>query len=86
MPQSSHRHKHKHTVHSNPPRHDITVKHRRKRSAALLMAIFIGFLGLAIGSLASGMNYLWMIASSAIGSVAGALIGHGIDRSLERKA
>ncbi|MEO5999217.1 MAG: hypothetical protein ABIN89_20725 [Chitinophagaceae bacterium] len=84
MPESTHRHKHKHPVH-----HDTThippVKHARKRSAALLMAIFIGFLGLTIGALASGMNYSWMIASTTVGAVAGALIGYGVDKSLGKK-
>jgi outer membrane lipoprotein SlyB len=85
MPQSSQRHKHKHPSHTNPRHEPAVIKPRRKRNAALLMAIFIGFLGLAIGSFATGMNYSWMIASASIGAIAGALIGHGIDRSIERK-
>jgi outer membrane lipoprotein SlyB len=85
MPQSSHRHKHKHSAHGNIRHEQAALKPHRKRNAALLMAIFIGFLGLAIGALASGMNYSWMIASTAIGAVAGALIGHGIDKSLDKK-
>lgn len=82
MPQSSHRHKHKHAVHHNPQHDQHVVKHTRKRSAALLMAVFVGFLGLAIGAIASGMNYLWMTASTALGAIAGALIGRGVDKSL----
>ncbi len=84
MPQSSHRHKHKHPVHQ--PQHPQPVaKHPRKRNAALLMAVFIGFLGLAIGAIAGGMNYKWIIASTSVGVIAGALIGHGVDKSLGKK-
>ena len=84
MPQSSHRHRHKHPVHHNSPPVQ-PIRHTRKRSAALLMAVFIGFLGLAIGAIASGMNYLWMTASTTVGAVAGALIGYGVDKSLGKK-
>ena len=84
MPQSSHRHKHKHPVHHQQHAQPV-VKHARKRSAALLMAVFIGFLGLAIGAIASGMNYLWITVSTTLGVIAGALIGHGVDKSLGKK-
>jgi hypothetical protein len=50
-----------------------------------MMALFIGIVGLAIGGLASGMSFLWTAASGALGVIAGALIGHGIDRSVEKK-
>ncbi len=85
MPQSTNRPKHKHP-HVNSRHEQTSLKPHRKRNAALLMALFIGFLGLAIGSLASGMNYLWMIASTSIGAIAGALIGHGIDKSIDKKS
>ena len=86
MPQSTHRHKHKHSAHVNSHQEQTALKPHRKRNAALLMAIFIGLLGLVISALASDMNYLWMIVSTSIGAIAGALIGHGIDKSLEKKA
>ncbi len=85
MPQSSNRPKHKHVAHVNHHHEQTELKPRRKSKAAILMAVFIGFLGLAIGALASGMNYSWMIGSTSIGAIAGALIGHGIDKSLEKK-
>ena len=85
MPQSTHRHKHKHPSHATLPHHEPAAKARPKSSAAILMAIFIGTVGLAIGWLATGMNYGWMVASTAIGVVSGLLIGRGIDRSIEKK-
>lgn len=83
MPQSSHRHKHH--AHSAPHPKPPAAGTKSKRSAALLMAIFIGVVGLAIGALASGMNFLWMAGSTALGIVGGALIGRGIDRSIDKK-
>ena len=50
-----------------------------------MMALFIGVVGIIIGALASGMGVGWMLASGALGVVGGALIGHGIDRSIEKK-
>ena len=48
------------------------------------MAIFIGLVGLAIAALAGG-NYAWLTASTALGVIGGALIGRGIDRSIEKR-
>lgn len=83
MPQSSQRHKHH--AHSAPHPQPPAAGTRSKRSAALLMALFIGLVGLAIGAFASGMNSLWMTGSAALGVVAGALIGHGIDKTIQKK-
>lgn len=85
MPQSSLRHKHKHSAQEHSTHEQTAIKSHRKRNVALIMAIFIGLLGLVISALASDMSYLWMITSTSIGAIAGALIGHGIDRSLEKK-
>jgi uncharacterized membrane protein len=83
MPQSAHRHKthHKHQVHQSHPQE---VPRKTRRSAALLMAIFIGILGMAIAAFAAGLN-LWMVAGAAAGALAGYLIGHDIDKTAARK-
>lgn len=81
MPRSR-KHKH-HTI--THPHHLGEMKQKTGRSAALVMAIFIGALALVITAFASSMNYLWMITGAIGGSLAGALIGHGIDKSIEKK-
>ena len=73
--------RHKHQAHQ----HHGAVKPKPKRNAALLMAIFIGLVGLVLAAFASGLNVVWMTGSAAIGAIAGALIGHGIDKSIEKK-
>ncbi|MEJ7769242.1 MAG: hypothetical protein WKF89_15590 [Chitinophagaceae bacterium] len=83
MPKSTQRHKH-HT-HADQHTHHAVAGTKSKRSAALLMAIFIGFVALAISAFASGTNSLWMVGSTILGVVAGALIGHKIDKSIEKK-
>ena len=76
--------KHKH--HAATQHHHIQEpKPKTRRSAALMMALFIGCLALVIGAFASSLNYGWMIACAVFGALAGGLIGHGIDRSIEKK-
>ncbi|HZG26266.1 MAG TPA: hypothetical protein VEZ17_16875 [Chitinophagaceae bacterium] len=79
------RQRHKHHGHPQPPQHLHTQAHKPKRKAAVMMALFIGLVGIIIGALASGMDVIWTLASGALGVAGGALIGHGIDRSIEKK-
>ncbi len=76
--------KHKHPDHTHP-QHLETAKHKPRRSAATVMAIFVGVLALVLTAFASNMNYWWIIVGTLSGAIAGTLIGHGIDKSIERK-
>lgn len=84
MPNSRHRHKGHHHAHPQTV-HPHTVKAKPKRSAATLMAIFIGVFGLAAGAFFSRYNVMWIVVGAAIGAVTGYLIGSGIDRTFAKK-
>lgn len=78
MPKTAHKPK------TQPQHYHPSGKPKRKRNAALLMAIFIGLVGLTIAAFSSAANMMWMAGSTAVGAVAGALIGHAIDKSIEK--
>ncbi|HRI19752.1 MAG TPA: hypothetical protein PLA68_02305 [Panacibacter sp.] len=83
MPNSRQRHKHHHQ-HPRQHQHTTTTK-PKKRSAATLMAIFIGVFGAAIGALFSHSSILWIVTGLFIGATTGYLVGRGIDNTVARK-
>ncbi len=78
MPQSRNRHKH----HQQQPHHHSPVK--PKRSAAMVLAIFVAFLGVAIALFTVGTDILWMIVGAATGGVTGYLIGKNMDNAVAK--
>ncbi len=78
MPESRNRHKHHHHV----PAHHTPVK--AKRSAALVLAILAAILGLAVTFFTQGTDVVWMIIGAASGAFIGYLIGHNMDKTLEK--
>lgn len=82
MPNSRQRHKHPHQPQQH--QHAATAK-TKKRSAAILMAIFIGVFGAAIGALFGHMEIRWIATGIFIGAAAGYLVGRGIDNTVAKK-
>ena len=83
MAESRHRHKHAHHQGSHP----TNVRHEQKNSgkkAGLILAIFVGLLGLAIAFFAVGTSKA-MVMGGVVGTLAGFLIGSSLDRAAEKK-
>jgi uncharacterized membrane protein len=79
------RHRHKHAQHHAS--HPQNVRHEPKtsvRKAGLILAIFLGLIGLASAFFAVGTTTA-MIIGGIIGMMAGFLIGISLDRAAERK-
>jgi len=82
MPESRNRHKH----HPHPHHAQIHDTHTKpKRSAALVLAIIAAILGLAVAYFTQGPDILWMIIGASLGAVVGYLIGHSMDKAIEKK-
>ncbi|MBS1620650.1 MAG: hypothetical protein JST10_15800 [Bacteroidetes bacterium] len=80
MARSHHRKKHKHF---QPPAH--TGGHRKpKGKASSVIAIGGAFVAFVISYFASDGNWIWVIASTIIGALAGYLIGNSFDKSDEK--
>ena len=84
MPNSRHRHK-GHHHHAQPQAHQQVSKPKPKRSAAILMAIFVGVFGLAIGAYFSSFSMPWIVLGTIIGAITGYLLGGGIDKTFSKK-
>lgn len=80
MPQSRTRQKHHHP-HPLPPHH-APVK--AKRSAAFVVAVLAGVLGLAVAYFTQGGDVLWLIIGTASGAVIGYFVGRSMDKSFEK--
>lgn len=78
MPESRNRHKHHHHVQS----HKTPAK--PKRSAALVLAIVAAIFGLAVAFFTQGADVVWMIVGAAAGAIIGYLVGHNMDKAIER--
>lgn len=77
MPQSRNRHKHHHVqIHHTPA--------KPKRSAASILAILAAILGLSVAYFTQGADALWMIIGTAGGAVIGYLVGHNMDKAIEK--
>jgi hypothetical protein len=83
MAESRHRHKHPHH-HVPPPQAGRRDQNPSVRKAGLILAVFLGLIGLAIGFFAVGSTTA-MSVGAVVGIVAGFLIGIRIDRAAEKK-
>jgi len=83
MAESRHRHKHAHhhATHANPTHHQQKTSARK---AGLILAVFIGLLGLAVAFFAVGTTNA-VVIGGLIGAVLGYLIGSSLDRAAERR-
>lgn len=83
MAESRHRHKHPH----HAPRPALAENRQSKhsaRKAGLILAIFIGVLGLAVGFFANGTT-TGVIVGGLAGLVLGFLLGSSLDRAAEKR-
>lgn len=78
MPESRNRHKHPHQDYTHHTRS------KKKRSAAVVLAILAAILGLAVVYFAQGADALWMVIGAASGAVVGYIIGHNMDKAIEK--
>jgi uncharacterized protein YcfJ len=81
MPSSHHRKKHKHF---QPPSHQ-QAKPKNRASAAIVMAIVGGVVGLAITYLAAQESPAWVVAGTIAGIAIGYYGGKQLDRAGEKK-
>ena len=79
MARSHHRHKKYHPAQYHP----VSSKSKRK-TATTIFIIFLGIFGLGVGYFAAGSIFS-LIIGAIIGSVAGYLIGHNLDKMAIRK-
>lgn len=80
MPESRNRPKHYHHVH--PASHSIPAK--RKRSAAVVLAIAAAILGLAVAFFLQGEDALPLIIGALTGAVIGYFIGYKMDKAFAK--
>lgn len=78
MPQSRNRHKH----HQHVQVHHTPAK--AKRSAALILAILAAILGLAVAFFTQGADLVWILFGAASGAIIGYLVGHNMDKAIEK--
>ena len=79
------RHRHKHAPHQGS--HPANIRNEQKntgKKAGLILAIFIGLLGLAVAFFAVGTSTA-MVLGGVVGTLAGFLIGSSLDRAAEKK-
>jgi uncharacterized membrane protein YqgA involved in biofilm formation len=79
MPES--RNRHKHHLHHQAPHH---APAKPKRSAALVLAILAAILGLGVAFFAQDADALWMIIGAVSGAVIGYIVGHNMDKAIEK--
>lgn len=83
MAESRHRHKHPH----HAPRAAFSETRQPKgsaRKAGLILAIFIGVLGLAVGFFANGTT-TGVIVGGLAGLVLGYVLGNSLDRAADKR-
>lgn len=79
------RHRHKHTQHHGTPQ-PIGRREQKNsvRKAGLILAFFLGLVGLAVGFFAVGSTTA-MVIGGVVGIVAGFLVGVRVDQAAEKK-
>ena len=82
MPQT--RHRHKGHPHHQPPTH-LPARAPKKKNAKVILAIFIGLLGIAISFFAGASDATGYVIGGLIGAAVGFLIGRGMDAAAEKK-
>ncbi len=80
MPESKNRYKHHHPGHPATPHADA----KPKRSAAFFLAVLAAVLGVAVTFFTRGADTLWIITGAASGAIVGYLIGHNMDKAIEK--
>lgn len=82
MPQT--RHRHKGHPHHQPSTH-VPAKAPKKKNAKIILAIFIGILGVAISFFAGATDTTGLVIGGVIGALVGFLIGRGMDAAAEKR-
>lgn len=83
MAESRKRHKHPH--HHQHAAQDVShASHQPAKRAGLILAVFIGLLGLAVAFFAVGTSTAALIGA-AVGAAIGFLIGSSLDRAAAKK-
>jgi uncharacterized membrane protein len=83
MAESRHRHKHAHH-HTTPVNQTPHEQRSSARKAGVILAVFIGLLGLAVAFFAVGTTNA-VIIGGVVGIVLGFLIGSSLDRAAEKR-
>lgn len=78
MPNSRNRPKHRHHP---QPHHRV----EKTRNAKLILAIFGGLIGIAVGFFGGGSETLYLVAGAIIGAVTGFFIGRGMDKVADKE-
>ncbi|MDQ6815157.1 MAG: SoxR reducing system RseC family protein [Bacteroidota bacterium] len=85
MPESRNRQKHHQHVHHQTGPHTQQSSPKNKRTAASVVAIIAGILGLAVAYFTQGADVFWLIAGTLIGVLLGYIVGRSMDRSIAKK-
>ncbi|MBL0358934.1 MAG: hypothetical protein IPP72_19620 [Chitinophagaceae bacterium] len=84
MPASKSRHAHKHPHHQNKPS-DIQPKAGNENRIVTVAVLFFTVIGLAIGFFIDASNIPVLLASAAVGALAGLVAGRQLKKSLSGK-